>query len=142
MGKKISGFIKLQIPAGQATPGPPVGPALGQHGVNIVQFTKAFNSATSTLEPGLITPVVITVFADRTFSFETKSPPTSVLLLKALKKPKGSPEPNKMKIGRVSNDQVREIAKIKIPDLNTDDIDMAMRIVKGTARSMGIETEA
>ena len=142
MAKKVTGYIKLQIPAGQATPGPPVGPALGQHGLNIVQFTKAFNSETSTLEPGLTTPVVISVYSDRSFSFEIKTPPASVLLLKALGLKSGSAEPNKVKVGRISDEQVREVAQVKMPDLNTDNIEMAMRIIKGTARSMGIETEA
>ena len=141
MAKKVTGYIKLQIPAGRATPGPPVGPALGQHGVNIVQFTKAFNAETSNLEPGLTTPVVITVYADRSFSFEVKSPPTSVLLLKALNIPKGSSEPNKNKVGRVTDEQVAEIAKVKMPDLTAASMEAAMRTVAGTARSMGIDVE-
>jgi len=139
MAKKVIAQIKLQIPAGQATPGPPVGPALGQHGVNIVQFTKAFNSETSKLEPGLTTPVVLTVYADRTFSFECKTPPASVLLRKAAKVPKGSAEPNKEKVGKVTKEQVIEIARVKMPDLNTDDEEQAALIIMGTARSMGIE---
>lgn len=142
MAKKITGYIKLQIPAGRATPGPPVGPALGAHGVNIVQFTKAFNSETANLELGITTPVVITVYADRSFSFEIKSPPASVLLLKAAGLKSGSAEPNKVKVGRVTDEQVRDIAQTKLSELNTDDVDVAMRIIKGTARSMGLETEA
>ena len=141
MAKKISGFIKLQIPAGQATPSPPVGPALGQHGVNIPQFCKAFNASTDKLEPGLITPVVITVYADRSFSFITKTPPASVLIRKAVGLDKGSGEPNKVKVGKISAKQIRQIAETKLPDLNCDDVDMAMRIIAGTARSMGVTVE-
>ncbi len=138
MAKKIAGYIKLQIPAGQATPSPPVGPALGQHGVNIPQFCKAFNAATSKLEPGLTTPVVITVYADRSFSFVTKTPPAAVLIRKAAGIPKGSGEPNKEKVGKITQDQLRKIAETKLPDLNTNDVEQAMRIVAGTARSMGV----
>ncbi len=138
MAKKILAFIKLQIPAGQANPSPPVGPALGQHGVNIPQFCKAFNANTSKLEPGLVTPVVITVYADRTFTFITKTPPASVLIRKAAGLDKGSPEPNKEKVGDISEDQLRQIAETKMPDLNTDDVEAAMKIVAGTARSMGV----
>ncbi len=138
MAKKIAGYIKLQIPAGQATPSPPVGPALGQHGVNIPQFCKAFNAATAKVEQGLVTPVVITVYADRSFSFITKTPPASVLIRKALGIAKGSGEPNKVKVGKLTQEQVRQIAEVKLPDLNTRDIEMAMRIVAGTARSMGV----
>jgi len=141
MAKKISGYIKLQIPAGQATPSPPVGPALGQHGVNIPQFCKAFNAATSKLEPGLTTPVVITVYADRSFSFVTKTPPASVLIRKAAGIAKGSGAPNKEKVGKITPDQVRAIAETKLPDLNTNDVEQAMLIVAGTARSMGVTVE-
>jgi len=141
MAKKIAGFIKLQIPAGQATPSPPVGPALGQHGVNIPQFCKAFNASTDKLEPGLVTPVVITVYADRSFSFITKTPPASVLIRKAAGIAKGSGEPNKTKVGKINEDQVRQIAETKLPDLNCDDVEMAMRIIAGTARSMGVTVE-
>jgi len=138
MAKKIIGMIKLQIPAGKANPSPPVGPALGQHGVNIMEFCKAFNAKTQGQE-GMITPVVITVFADRSFSYITKTPPAAVLLLKAAKVEKGSGVPNKDKIGKVTKDQVREIAELKMPDLNAFDIDAAMRTIEGTARSMGLE---
>lgn len=138
MAKKIIGMIKLQIPAGKANPSPPVGPALGQHGVNIMEFCKAFNAKTQSQE-GMITPVVITVFGDRSFSFITKTPPAAVLLLKAAKQEKGSGVPNKNKIGKVTKDQVREIAELKMPDLNAFDIDAAMRTIEGTARSMGLE---
>ena len=138
MAKKVLSYIKLQIPAGQANPSPPVGPALGQHGVNIPQFCKAFNASTTKLEPGLTTPVVITVFADRTFTFLTKTPPASVLIRKAAGLAKGSAEPNKDKVGKISTDQLRQIAEAKMPDLNTDDVDQAMLIVAGTARSMGV----
>jgi len=140
MAKKITGYIKLQIPAGQATPAPPVGPALGQHGVNIMEFCKAFNARTQK-EAGLIIPVVITVFSDRSFSFITKTPPAAVLLLKAAGLQKGSGEPNKMKVGQVTPAQVEEIAKIKMPDLNAASLEAAMRIIEGTARSMGIEVQ-
>ncbi len=138
MAKKVLSYIKLQIPAGQANPSPPVGPALGQHGVNIPQFCKAFNASTSKLEPGLTTPVVITVYADRTFSFVTKTPPASVLIRKAAGLAKGSAEPNKEKVGKITSDQLRQIAETKLPDLNTDDVEQAMLIVAGTARSMGV----
>ena len=141
MAKKISGYIKLQIPAGQATHSPPVGPALGQHGVNIPQFCKAFNAMTSKLEQGLTTPVVITVYADRSFSFVTKTPPASVLIRKAAGIAKGSGEPNKEKVGKITPDQVRAIAETKLPDLNTNDVEQAMLIVAGTARSMGVTVE-
>jgi large subunit ribosomal protein L11 len=140
MAKKISGYIKLQIPAGQATPAPPVGPALGQHGVNIMEFCKAFNAKTQK-DAGLIIPVVITVYSDRSFSFITKTPPAAVLLMKAAGVPKGSGTPNKMKVAKVTKAQVEEIAKTKMPDLNAASIEAAMRIVEGTARSMGIEIE-
>jgi large subunit ribosomal protein L11 len=141
MAKKITAYIKLQVPAGKANPSPPVGPALGQHGVNIMEFCKAFNAQTQEIEQGLPIPVVITVYADRSFSFITKTPPASVLLRKALGLEKGSPVPNTQKIGTVSREKLEEIAKVKLPDLNTDDLDAAVRIVAGTARSMGLETE-
>ena len=137
MAKKMIGFIKLQIPAGKANPAPPVGPALGQHGVNIMEFCKAFNAKTQD-KMGKIIPVEITVFADRSFTFITKTPPTSSLVLEYAKLKKGSSEPNKDKVGVLSNAQVREIAEIKMPDLNAMDIDAAMEMVKGTARSMGV----
>ena len=138
MAKKVAGFIKLQIPAGKATPAPPVGPALGQHGVNIMEFCKAFNAKTQE-QAGLIIPVVITVFADRSFSFITKTPPAAVLLLRAAKLQKGSGVPNKEKVGKVTKDQVLEIARLKMPDLNAFSEEAAVRIIEGTARSMGIE---
>ena len=140
MAKKIAGFIKLQIPAGQANPSPPVGPALGQHGVNIMEFCKAFNAKTQD-KIGYIIPVVITVYADRSFSFITKTPPASTLLLKAANLEKGSGEPNQTKVGKVSKKQVEEIAKTKQEDLNAASIEAAMKIIEGTARSMGIEVE-
>ena len=133
-------MVKLQCPAGQANPSPPVGPALGQHGVNIMEFCKAFNARTQD-QQGLIIPAVVTVFADRTFTFITKTPPASVLLKRAAKIAKGSGEPNKEKVGKVSRSQVREIAEIKMEDLSAHDIEMAMRVIEGTARSMGIEVE-
>jgi large subunit ribosomal protein L11 len=139
MAKKVMTQIKLQIPAGKANPSPPVGPALGQHGVNIMEFCKAYNAKTQDKE-GLIVPVVITVYADRSFSFITKTPPAAVLLKKAAGIVKGSGEPNKTKVGTVSLEQVREIAEAKMPDINANDIDQAMKIIMGTARSMGIET--
>ncbi|MGB2959057.1 MAG: 50S ribosomal protein L11 [Bacteroidota bacterium] len=135
--KKIAGYIKLQIPAGQANPAPPVGPALGQKGVNIMEFCKQFNARTQK-QAGLVIPVVITVFADKSFTFITKTPPAAVLLVKAAKLEKGSGEPNRIKVGSVTKEQVREIAEKKMPDLNANDIDAAMRMVAGTARSMGI----
>ena len=140
MAKNVMATIKLQIPAGNATPGPPVGPALGQHGVNIMEFCNAFNARTKK-DVGLIIPVVISVFGNRTFSFITKTPPASILLKRAAGIAKASGEPNKTKIGKVTMDQVREIAKTKMPDLNANDIDAAMQMVLGTARSMGIEVE-
>ena len=136
--KKIVGQVKLQIPAGQANPSPPVGPALGQHGVNIMEFCKAFNSRTRSQE-GTIIPVVITIYADRSFTFITKTPPASVLLMKAAGVEKGSPEPNRTKVGTVTEAQVAEIARLKLTDLNAQDEDAAIRIIKGTARSMGID---
>ncbi len=141
MAKKINAYIKLQVPAGQANPAPPVGPALGQHGVNIMEFCKTFNAATQSAEQGLPTPVVITVYADSSFTFITKTPPAAVLLRKAAGIEKGSGEPNVTKVGRVGRDALAEIARAKMADLNTDDLDAAIRIVAGTARSMGIETE-
>jgi large subunit ribosomal protein L11 len=140
MAKKVVGIIKFQIPAGQANPSPPVGPALGQHGVNIMEFCKAFNAKTQDKQ-GLIIPVVITVYKDRSFSFITKTPPAAVLLKKEAGIVKGSGEPNREKVGTVTTDQVREIAKEKMSDLNAHDEDMAMRIIAGTARSMGIVIE-
>ncbi|MCA9626106.1 MAG: 50S ribosomal protein L11 [Myxococcales bacterium] len=137
MAKKITGFIKLQVPAGKANPSPPVGPALGQHGVNIMQFVKEFNARTAD-QVGMIIPVVITVYGDRSFSFITKTPPAAVLLLKAAGVPKGSGEPNKTKVGTVTGAQIREIAELKLPDLNTEDVDAACRSIAGTARSMGL----
>jgi len=137
MAKKVINQIKLHIPAGQANPSPPVGPALGQAGVNIMEFCKAFNAKTEN-DRGLIIPAVITVYADRSFTFITKTPPAAVLLRKAAGLEKGSGEPNVLKVGKVTQDQLREIAKIKEPDLNAHDEEMAMRIIAGTARSMGI----
>ncbi|MBI5214808.1 MAG: 50S ribosomal protein L11 [Ignavibacteriae bacterium] len=138
--KKITGYIKLQIPAGAANPAPPVGPALGQKGVNIMEFCKQFNARTQG-QQGLIIPVVITVFSDKSFTFITKTPPAAVLLTKAAKVEKGSGEPNRNKVGRVSKAQVREIAQMKMPDLNANDIDAAMKMIAGTARSMGITVD-
>ena len=138
MAKKITGYIKLQIPAGKANPSPPIGPALGQHGVNIMEFCKAFNAKTQADE-GTITPVVITVFADRSFSFVTKTPPASVLIKKALGIESGSSVPNKNKVGKLTKDQVKEIAAKKMPDLNAASLETAMKTIEGTARSMGVE---
>lgn len=138
--KKVSGFIKLQIQAGQATPAPPVGPALGQHGVNIMEFVKAYNDATAD-KRGNVIPVEITVYEDRSFTFITKTPPAAELIKKAAGVAKGSGEPHKDKVGKLTKDQVREIAQEKMADLNANDLDMASRIIAGTARSMGIETE-
>jgi len=137
VAKKVIGFIKLQLPAGQASPAPPVGPALGQHGVNIMEFCKAYNAQTQK-QAGMIIPVEITVYADRSFIFITKTPPTSVLLLKAAKVEKGSGEPNRDKVGTVTRQQVREIARIKMPDLNAGSEEAAVKMIAGTARSMGI----
>ena len=136
--KKVVAIVKLQIPAGKATPAPPVGPALGQHGVNIMEFCKSYNEKTAR-QAGTIVPVEITVFADRTFTFVTKTPPASVLLKKAAGIEKGSGEPNKKKLGKVTRRQIREIAETKLADLNTKDLEAAMRMIEGTARSMGIE---
>lgn len=138
MAKKITGYIKLQIPAGAATPAPPVGPALGQAGVNIMDFVKNFNARTAA-QSGLIIPVVITVYADRSYTFITKTPPAPILLLKAAGIPKGSGEPNKKKVGNVTRAQVEEIAKTKLPDLNAASLEAAIRTIEGTARSMGLE---
>ena len=140
MAKKIGGFIKLQIPAGKANPSPPVGPALGQKGVNIMEFCKQFNARTAD-KGGLIIPVVITVFTDKSFTFITKTPPAAELLKKAAKVEKGSAEPNKTKVAKVTKNQVKEIAQMKMPDLNANDIENASRMVAGTARSMGISVE-
>jgi large subunit ribosomal protein L11 len=141
MAKKVSAYIKLQVPAGQANPSPPVGPALGQHGVNIMEFCKAFNSKTQKMENGMPIPVVITVYADRSFSFITKTPPASVLLRKAAGIPKGSGEPNTNKVGTVSRAQLEEIAKAKEPDLTAADMDAAVRTIAGSARSMGLKVK-
>ncbi|MBE5854602.1 MAG: 50S ribosomal protein L11 [Lachnospiraceae bacterium] len=140
MAKKVEGYIKLQIPAGKATPAPPVGPALGQHGVNIVEFTKQFNAKTADMGDTLI-PVVITVYADRSFSFITKTPPAAILLKKAAKIQKASGVPNKDKVASVTKDQIRQIAETKMPDLNAASIEAAMSMIAGTARSMGITVE-
>nr|VFJ52295.1 MAG: LSU ribosomal protein L11P [Candidatus Kentron sp. DK]VFJ54759.1 MAG: LSU ribosomal protein L11P [Candidatus Kentron sp. DK] len=137
--KKIQGFIKLQVPAGEANPSPPVGPALGQHGVNIMEFCKAFNAHTQKMEQGLPIPVVITVYADKSFSFISKTPPAAVLLRKVVGIEKGSPVPNMQKVATVTRAQLEEVAKMKMPDLNTDDLDVAVRIVAGSARSMGLD---
>lgn len=141
MAKKVNAYIKLQVKAGQANPSPPVGPALGQHGVNIMEFCKAFNAATQGLEPGLPTPVVITVYSDRSFTFITKTPPAAVLLLKAAGVKSGSGVPNKNKVGKVTRAQVEEIAKQKMPDLTAADLEAAVRTIAGSARSAGLEVE-
>ena len=138
MAKKIAGYIKLQVPAGQATPSPPIGPALGQHGVNIMEFCKSFNAQTQS-QPGMIIPVVITVYADRSFTFITKTPPAAVLIKKELGLEKGSPEPNKKSVGTLSRAQLESIARTKMSDMNCYDVRAAMEIVAGTARSMGVE---
>ena len=140
MAQKVAGYIKLQIPAGKATPAPPVGPALGQHGVNIMQFTKEFNEKTAK-DAGLIIPVVITVYADRSFSFITKTPPAAVLIKKACNIKSGSGVPNKTKVATISKDKIKEIAELKMPDLNAASLDAAMSMIAGTARSMGIVVE-
>lgn len=140
MAKKVSAQIKLQIPAGKANPSPPIGPALGQHGVNIMEFCKAFNAKTQS-QDGMIIPVVITVYSDRSFSYITKTPPASVLLLKAIAVEKGSKAPNKEKVGRVTRKQVEEIAKLKMPDLTAGSLGAAVKTIEGTARSMGITVE-
>ncbi len=141
MAKKVQAYIKLQVPAGQANPSPPVGPALGQHGVNIMEFCKAFNAETQNQEAGLPVPVVITVYADRSFTFITKTPPAAVLLRKAAKIAKGSGEPNMKKVGTVTRAQLEEIAKTKEPDLTAADMDAAVRTIAGSARSMGLNVE-
>ncbi|HFC91184.1 MAG TPA: 50S ribosomal protein L11 [Leucothrix mucor] len=141
MAKKVESYIKLQVPAGSANPSPPVGPALGQHGVNIMEFCKAFNAATQSVEQGMPIPVVITVYNDRSFTFVTKTPPASILLKKAVGLKKGSGEPNTKKVGKVNREQLEEIAKLKEPDLTAADMDAAVRTIAGSARSMGIETE-
>lgn len=141
MAKQAIGFIKLQVKAQEANPAPPIGPALGQHGVNIMEFCKAFNAQTQQVEKGLPLPVEITVFNDRSFTFKVKTPPASVLLLKALNSPKGSPTPNSKKIGTVTLKQVEQIAQTKMPDLSANDINAAINTIKGTARSMGIEVK-
>ena len=141
MAKKVVAIVKLQCPAGQANPSPPVGPALGQHGVNIMEFCKAFNARTQDKQ-GLIIPAVITVYADRTFTFELRTPPASVLLKRAAKIAKGSGEPNRNKVGRLTQAQLRSIAETKMPDLNANDVEAAMLVIAGTARSMGVEVKA
>ncbi len=141
MAKKVEAYIKLQVPAGQANPSPPVGPALGQHGVNIMEFCKAFNAATQGLEQGMPVPVVITVYNDRSFTYITKTPPASILLKKAAGIKSGSGTPNSNKVGKVTREQLEEIAKTKEPDLTAADLDAAVRTIAGSARSMGIETE-
>ena len=141
MAKKIAGYIKLQIPAGKANPSPPVGPALGQRGLNIMQFVKEFNAATQAMEPGMPVPVVITAYADRTFSFIMKTPPNTYFLKKAAKIDKGSPRPHTDKVGRITRAQAEEIAKTKMPDLTAADLDAAVKTIAGSARSMGIEVE-
>ncbi len=138
VSKKVAAMVKLQVPAGKANPSPPVGPALGQHGVNIMEFCKAFNAQTQSQE-GLIIPVVITVYSDRSFSFVTKTPPAAVLLKQAAAIAQGSKEPNRVKVGKVTRKQVEEIAKTKMPDLNANDLEVAVKIIAGTARSAGIE---
>ena len=141
MAKKISGYIKLQVPAGQANPSPPIGPALGQRGVAIMEFCKAFNAATQNLDPGIPLPTTITVFTDKSFDFVIKTPPAAVQLLEAAKKKKGSEEPDKIKVGTVTWDQVQVIAEDKMPDLNCFTVDSAMKMVAGTARSMGLNVK-
>lgn len=139
--KKVAAIVKLQVPAGKATPAPPVGPALGPHGVSAPQFVQQFNEATGNMEPGLLIPVVITVHTDRSFTFITKTPPAAVLIRKACNIKKGSGEPNKVKVATITKGKLREIAETKMPDINANDIDAAMNIVAGTARSMGVEVE-
>jgi len=139
--KKVAAVIKLQVPAGQATPAPPVGPALGPHGVSAPQFVQQFNDRTKSFEPGLTIPVEITVFGDKSFTFITKTPPAAVLIKKALKLKSGSAEPHKVKVGKISKAQLKEIAETKMPDLNANDIEAAIKIIAGTARSMGVESE-
>jgi large subunit ribosomal protein L11 len=141
MAKKVQAYVKLQIPAGKANPAPPVGPALGQNGVNIMEFCKAFNAATQKLEPGLPTPVVITVYSDRSFTFITKTPPATTLIKKAIGLESGSSTPNTKKVGKISRKQLEDIAKAKWPDLNAGGMDAAVRIIAGSARSMGVDVE-
>jgi len=141
MAKKITGYIKLQVPAGKANPAPPIGPALGQHGVNIMEFCKAFNSKTAQADPDMKIPVVITVYADRSFTFETKTPPAADLLKKAAGVDKGSGNPKKEKIGKISRAKLEEVARTKMPDLNTTDLQSAIRTIEGTARQMGLTVE-
>jgi large subunit ribosomal protein L11 len=141
VAKKVVGFVKLQVPAGKANPSPPIGPALGQRGLNIMEFCKAFNAQTQGVEPGLPLPVVITAYADKSFTFIIKTPPTSVLIRKAAKVEKGSPKPNTDKVGRLTRAQVEQIARQKTPDLTAADLEAAMRTVAGSARSMGVEVE-
>jgi large subunit ribosomal protein L11 len=141
MAKKIVGFIKLQVPAGKANPSPPIGPALGQRGLNIMEFCKAFNAQTQGIEPGLVLPVVITAFADKSFTFQLKSPPASVLIKKALKLEKGSQRPNAQKVGKLTRAQLEDIAKTKIKDMTGADLDAVVRTIAGTARSMGVTVE-
>ena len=141
MAKKITGYVKLQVPAGKANPAPPIGPALGQHGVNIMEFCKAFNSRTAQMDPDLKIPVVITVYADRSFTFETKTPPAADLLKKAAGIDKGSGNPKKEKIGKISRAKLEEVAKTKMPDLNTTNLQSAIRTIEGTARQMGLTVE-
>jgi large subunit ribosomal protein L11 len=141
MAKKIVGFIKLQIPAGKANPSPPVGPALGQRGLNIMEFCKAFNAQTQSMEPGLMLPVVITAFADKSFTFIIKTPPATVLIKKAIKLEKGSGKPNSDKVGKISRVQLEEIAKVKMKDLTAADLDAAVKTIAGSARSMGVTVE-
>jgi large subunit ribosomal protein L11 len=141
MAKKVVGLIKLQVPAGKANPSPPIGPALGQRGLNIMEFCKAFNAQTQKMEPGLPVPVVITAYADKSFTFIMKTPPASVLIRKAIKLDKGSPRPHTDKVGRLSRAQVEEIAKTKMPDLTASDLDAAVRTIAGSARSMGVDVE-
>ena len=141
MAKKIVGFIKLQIPAGKANPSPPVGPALGQRGLNIMEFCKAFNAQTQSMEPGLMLPVVITAFADKSFTFVLKTPPATVLIKKAIKLEKGSGKPNSDKVGKITRAQLEEIAKVKMKDLTAADLDAAVKTIAGSARSMGVTVE-
>jgi large subunit ribosomal protein L11 len=141
MAKKVTGYIKLQVPAGKANPAPPIGPALGQHGVNIMEFCKAFNAKTAQMDPDMKIPVVITVFADRSFTFETKTPPAADLLKKAAGVSKGSGKPNKEKIGTITRDKIEEIARAKMPDLNTTTLESAIKTIEGTARNMGLTIE-
>jgi large subunit ribosomal protein L11 len=142
VAKKVVGFVKLQVPAGKANPSPPIGPALGQRGLNIMEFCKAFNAQTQSYEPGLPLPVVITAYADKSFTFIIKTPPTSVLIKKAIKLDKGSPRPHTDKVGKLTRAQVEEIAKAKMPDLTASNLETAMKTVAGSARSMGVEVEA